>query len=80
MDQCPRCHSFCYEIFYTHSICHECNYSPDLDFTNKKSNSEAATIAEVQKFLDSKRTSSLKKSNNTDKQIKTEERILYACY
>ena len=80
MDQCPRCHSFCYEIFYTHSICHECNYSPDLDFANKKSNSEAATIAEVQKFLDSKKTSSLKKYNNTEKQIKTEERILYACY
>lgn len=80
MDQCPRCHSFCYEIFYTHSICHECNYSPDLDFTNKKSNSEAATLAEVQNFLESRKISSLKKSKNTDKQIKTEERILYACY
>ena len=78
MDQCPRCHSFCYEIFYSHSICHECNYSPDLDFTNRKSNSEAATLGEVQNFLERRNANFLKESNKKNKQIITEERLLYA--
>lgn len=78
MDQCPRCRSFCYENFYTHSICHECNYSPELDYTNKKTSSESISFFEAQKFLQNKKTNSAKKKIDHEGSVK-QERMLSVC-
>lgn len=79
MDQCPRCRNFCYENFNTHSICHECNYSPELDYTNRRSNSESVSFFEIQKILKNKKETNFKKTDNNRGFLNKEERMLSVC-